>query len=129
MAALASVTDLFLYDIKFVTPTPTALYGRAQPRDLGQPATPGAARPRDTCARAVHCRRNDSPQQIGRWRAWWRAWARRGLCFCRTTGPPGPSMMAGSRLRAAAGCDPDRRKMNELADICRRYGLDVQIGG
>jgi pyruvate formate lyase activating enzyme len=131
MAALASVTDLFLYDVKFVDPELHRRYTGVPNRvildNLRRLAERGSeVHVRVPCIAGV----NDSPEQIA--------------AVSRLVSSMGLSQIVLLPYNGAAeakyewlGRDfalkdtvtQSEETMNELADICRQDGLLVQIGG
>ena len=131
IAALAEVTDLFLFDVKFIDPAShlkfTGVPNKIILNNLQQLAEIGnEIHVRVPCISGV----NDSPEQI--------------RAIARFVSGVGLSQMVLLPYNGAAGAKyewlsrefdlSDRetqsdKYINELADICRREGLKVQIGG
>lgn len=131
MASLASVTDLFLYDVKFVDSAAHKRYTGVDNhvildnlRRLSETGTD--IHVRVPCITGV----NDSPEQIA---ALSQLVADMGLTHIVLL----PFNGAAGAKYEWLGCDfalpnavtQSDETMNELADICRRAGLQVQVGG
>ena len=131
IAALASVTDLFLYDIKFADSDAHRRYTGVPNRvildNLQRLAEMGSEiHVRVPCIAGV----NDSPEQI---QAVSRLVSGMGLSrivLLPYNGAAGAKYeWLGWEFALPHAATQSEETMNELADICRRDGLHVQIGG